>query len=609
MSSIKEKSISPAMVKPEEFSSFNDSDAPYTSTKSLPEEKQGFAGRFVDSFRRKQVDESEKDAIGKQMAKGISTRHLLLMALCTGIGTGLLVGTGKVLHNSGPLFLIVGFAIVGSFVYPTLQAAGEMAVNFSELSGGYNNYPRRFVDDSLAFAVTWNYCIQWLSVISIELVTAAMIISYWNTSVNSDVWVTIFYIVIVVVNFIGSSSYGEAEFIIGSCKVMMIVGFIIMGIVVNVGGGPHGEYIGGRYWHDPGYYTNFKGLCSVFVTGSFALGQTEFVALSASEQSNPAKAIPIATKLVGYRIIVLMIGSLTIVGLLVPYNSDRLMGSSGGGSHASPFVLAASLHGVQAVPSIINAVILMSVTSVASSALYSASRTLQSLAEQGFAPSWFNYIDRKGRPFRALVVCAIFGLFSFIAAYNQQETVFNWLLAISGLSQIFTWMVAICLSHIRFRAALRYHMLKNSNALDSSQNSFMGFIKSIFVSDESTASLGYTASTGVWGSYYACVMFILVLVCQFWVSLWPKGGNGVDVESFFQGYLGMIVLLAFYLVRKVYVCIRYGDYRLFIPLEDIDINMDRTHFDAEVLALEREEEQEKFRRSPWYKKVVKVLFM
>ena len=135
-------------------------------------------------------------------------------------------------------------------MYPTLQAAGEMAVNYSELSGGYNNsYTRMFVEDSINFAISWNYCIQWLSVISIELVTAAITIEYWisETRVNPDAWVAIFYVVIVVIHFIGSKAYGEFEFIIGLIKVCLLVGFIIMGIVVDTGGGPTGEFIGGRY--------------------------------------------------------------------------------------------------------------------------------------------------------------------------------------------------------------------------------------------------------------------------------------------------------------------------------------------------------------------------
>ncbi|KAG7191858.1 uncharacterized protein KQ657_002647 [Scheffersomyces spartinae] len=530
--------------------------------------------KFVDGFKRQET--TGDTAAGKQMAKAISKRHLILMALVTGVGTGLLVGSGSKLRNAGPLFLLVGYAIVGSFLYPTLQAAGEMAVNYSELSGGYNNYPRKFVDESLAFAISWNYCIQWLSVISIELVTASMTVAFWNDTINADVWVAILFTVIVVINFIGAKGYGEGEFVFGCTKVAMIVGFIIMGIVIDVGGGPQKTFIGGRYWRNPGYHTSFKGLCTVFVTGAFSLGQSEFVALTAAEQENPRKAIPTACKLIAWRIIVLFLGSLTMVGLLVPYNSDRLMGSGGSATHASPYVLAAELHGVKAVPHIINSVILLSVTSVASSSLYSASRTLQSLADQGFAPSWFNYIDKQGRPFRALVVSTIFGLFSFIAAYKNQEAVFNWLLSISGLSQIFTWW-SICISHVRFRAALKYYNI----SLDS---------------------LGYRASTGVWGSYYAMMWHALVLIAQFWIALWPYKGQ-MSAQNFFQNYAGAIVLIVFYFGHKIWT----RNWKLFLRVDQIDINVDRTIFDEEILAMEREEQQLKFKNGGIFYKIHQVL--
>lgn len=530
--------------------------------------------KFVDGFRRQETNGDV--GAGAQMAKSISKRHLILMALVTGVGTGLLVGSGSKLRNAGPLFLLVGYAIVGSFLYPTLQSAGEMAVNYSELSGGYNNYPRKFIDESVAFAISWNYCIQWLSVISIELVTAAMTVAFWNDTINADVWVAILFVVVLVINFIGAKGYGEGEFIFGCTKIAMIVGFIIMGIVVDVGGGPHKQFIGGRYWRDPGYYTSFKGLCTVFVTGAFSLGQSEFVALSAAEQENPRKSIPTACKLIAWRIVVLFLGSLTIVGLLVPYTSDRLMGSGGSATSASPFVLAAELHGVKAVPSIVNAVILLSVTSVASSALYSASRTLQSLADQGFAPSYFNYIDKRGRPFRALVVSSIIGIFSFIAAYKKQDEVFNWLLSISGLSQIFTWW-SICMSHVRFRAALKHHNI----SLDS---------------------LGYKASTGVWGSYYAIMWHILIIIAQFWIALWPYKGE-MSALTFFQNYAGAIVLIVFYVGHKLWT----RNWKLYLKVEDIDINADRTIFDEEILAMEREEQKLKYQNGSIFYKLHQIL--
>lgn len=532
--------------------------------------------KFVDGFRRQDLKHGEE---GKNLKKGISARHLILMALVTGMGTGLFVGTGNVLSTAGPLFLIVGYIIVGSFLYPTLQAAGELAVNYSELSGGYNNYPLKFIDESVSFAVSWIYFIDNFSTFALELVTASITINFWdeNRKINPDVWVTIIYVIIVMLHFIGSEAYGEGEFVIGCLKVLMVTGFIIMSIIVNVGGGPEGNFIGGKYWHDPGYYTNFKGLCTVFVTGAFAFSQCEFVTLSAAEQPNPRRAIPTACKLVFWRILILFLGSLIMIGLLVPMDSIKLMGASGSESNTSPFVLAATLHGVTVVPHIINVVILLSVCSVASSALYASSRTLQSLADQGYAPKIFNYIDRSGRPLRALIACSIFGLFSYIAAYDKQETVFDWLLAISGLALLFTWDI-ICISHIRFRQALKYNRI-------------------------SLSSLGYTASTGIWGSVYAVIVHWLILIAQFYIALFPVGSKTPDAENFFQNYLCAFILLFLYAFHKIW----FKNWKLYIRTCDIDIYTDRTIFDEEILNLEKQELRRKYKQDPWYKKIKTLL--
>ncbi|CAN3476073.1 leu/Val/Ile amino-acid permease [Diutina catenulata] len=526
--------------------------------------------KFTDGFRRNKSSEHA----GKQLEKKLTLRNLVLMSMVTGIGTGLLVGTGKILHNGGPLLVVLGYAIAGTFVYCTLQAAGELAVAYPHLSGGYNVYPRRFISDPFAFATSWLYCIQWLCVIALECVTGAMTIAYW-TDINPDAWVAIIFSVILLINFFGAKMYGEAEFVIGMTKIAMLVGFIIMGICVDVGANPRHEFIGGRYWHNPGAATSFKGFLAVFVTAAFAYGQTEYIALAVAESSNP-KALPVACKMVVYKILILFIGSLIMVGLLVPYDNDRLMGGSG--SNASPYVLSAALHGVRVVPHLINAVILMSVTSVGSSALYCSSRTLQALSEQGYAPAWFNYIDKTGRPLRALCVCSIIGIFSFIAAYEKQEEVFTWLLSISGLSQVITWG-AIVGSHIRFRAALKY----NGVPLES---------------------LGYVASTGLWGSWYALIWFILVIIAQFYVALFPFYIGGEpnvdgkpDAEAFFQGYLSAPIWIAFYFIRMIWK----RDWRLFLRVSEIDLDTQREIYDPDIIALEKQEEAQKVKSSFAYR--------
>lgn len=137
--------------------------------------------------------------------------------------------------------------------------------------------------------------------------------------------------------------YGEAEFVFSIIKVIAVIGFIILGIIIDCGGVPGDDrgYLGARTWYEPGAFNNgFKGLCSVFITAAFAFSGTELVGLAAAETQNPRIELPKAIKQVFWRILLFYMVSLTIAGLLVPYDDPRLLGSSDTDANASPFVIA-----------------------------------------------------------------------------------------------------------------------------------------------------------------------------------------------------------------------------------------------------------------------------
>jgi yeast amino acid transporter len=118
------------------------------------------------------------------------------------------------------------------------------------------------------------------------------------------------------------------------------------------------------------------------VTASFAYSGTELTGLAAAEADNPRKEIPRATKQVVYRIAIFYIVNLLLIGLDVPANSPLYSGE-GSASRHSPFVIAIQLAGIKALPSIFNAVILISVMSVANSCTFGSTRTFQALAQNG----------------------------------------------------------------------------------------------------------------------------------------------------------------------------------------------------------------------------------
>lgn len=211
--------------------------------------------------------------------------------------------------------------------------------------------------------------------------------------------------------------------------------------MIDCGGAPKGGYLGAATWHNPGALAyGFKGVCTTFVTAAFAFGGTELVGLAAAECENPRKTIPRATKQVFWRITIFYMVSLFLVGLIVPYNNPQLLnGASSVDIKASPFVIAIQNAGIPVLPSIFNVVIMISVLSVGNSSTYGSTRTICALSEIGQAPKWFQYVDKKGRPLVALLFALFFVGLAYINIAPVGATVFNWLLALSGLSSFFTW--------------------------------------------------------------------------------------------------------------------------------------------------------------------------
>lgn len=461
-------------------------------------------------------------------------------------------------------------------IFCTVYALGEMAVMFP-VAGSFAAYSTRFIDPAWGFAMGWNYAMQWLVVLPLELVAASITVDYWNPDMKLNaLWVAIFWGLICCINLFGVRAYGEAEFAFSTVKVTAVIAYIILGSLINICGGPDASYIGFKYWHSPGAFNHgFKGLCSTFVTAAFAFAGTELVGLAAAETQNPRKTLPVATKQVFWRITLFYVVSVFIVGTLVPYTNPRLLsGTSDYDAKASPFVISIENAGIEVLPSVMNAVILVSVLSVGNSAIYGSSRTLAALAEQGQAPRFFRYIDRKGRPLVAILFASSLGGLAFAAASSVQVEIFNWLIALSGLSSVFNWG-SICLSHIRFRRAW----------------SLQGY---------SADELGWTSPLGVWGSYIGLIMNCLVLIAQFWTGFSPVGyeqhSTSYLVENFFQAYLAAPVVICFFIFYKLWARPK------FVKLRDIDLFTGRRELNLKILkAQEREEQMIWPRWKKWYK--------
>jgi amino acid transporter len=395
----------------------------------------------------------------------------------------------------------------------------------------------------------WNYAMQWLIVLPLEIVAASLTLQYWKLTTSPLLFVAIFWCVTAFINFFGVRGYAEAEFFYGAIKVTAVILFIILGIIINLGGAPDHKYYGSETWRNPGAVHNgFKGFCAMFVNAAFAFAGTELVGLAAAETAHPRKVLPDATKQVVWRIIIFYFVSLLIVGFLVPYDSDQLLGH---GVNTSAFVIAISNAGITGLPDFMNFIILISTLSVGNSAVYGASRVLLALVDYGQAPKILGYVDRAGRPMVAVILCLLLGLIAFVGSDPIASALtFNWLLAISGLSSLFTWG-SILFCHIRFRAAWK-------------------------LQGRTLEELPFAAAGGVLGSWFGLMLNTAALGATFYTALFPIGGTlgsddggKPDPEIFFLTYLAALVVVVFWAAYMIWGWRQNGLWH--VPLDKIDL--------------------------------------
>ncbi|KAI9371010.1 amino acid permease/ SLC12A domain-containing protein [Aspergillus egyptiacus] len=511
------------------------------------------AGLSFRSFQRRPAHHVE-------LKRNMKTRHMHMIAIGGSIGAGFFVGSGSALRTGGPGSLLLDFLIIGIMIFNVVYALGELAMMYP-ISGGFYTYSTRFIDPSWGFAMGWNYVFQWAIIVPLELTVAGLTIEYWQVDISVAVWITVFMVAIILVNIFGSLGYAEEEFWSSCLKLGAIIVFMFIALVLVCGGGPKGgkfdEYYGARNWYDPGAFRNgFKGFCAVFVTAAFSFSGTELVGLAAAESENPTKSLPGAIKQVFWRITLFYIVGLFFVGLLVRSDDERLLGSGGLiDTQASPFVLLANDAKLPGYDDFMNVIILVSVLSIGVSGVFGASRTLTALAEQGYAPKFFTYVDRSGRPLWSVLIIILFGVLGYVNVDASGEEVFAWLQALSGLAALFTWG-SICLAHIRFRKAWAY----NGHTLDE---------------------IPFKAIGGVYGSYLGLFLVFIVLAAQFFVAIAPPGGGINGAEGFFKSYLALPVVLFFWAVG--YIWKRQG----WLRTSQIDVDTGRREHDWDYINAER----------------------
>ncbi len=400
---------------------------------------------------------TEKHGEDTQLKRGIKARQLGMIAIGGAIGTGLWFASGGAVSSSGPGGAMIAFGLMGIIVFFMMSSLGEMATQLP-IAGSFEAYANRFIDPAFGFAVGWNYWFSWAITVAAEFAAAGLICKFWWPDLPGTVVAIVSFVLLMGLNLMSTKSYAEAEYWFAGIKVVTIIIFLIVGVAMILGI-MGGHNVGFQNWTLDGgdagkapFVGGFVAMMNVFLIAGFSFQGTEIVGLAAAETADPEKNVPKAIKSVFWRILLFYIGSIFVVGTLVPFTSPDLLGGSVTNVAASPMVIVFKNAGFAAAASVINAVILTSVLSCGNSGLYTSSRMLHAMALRGNAPKFFSTVSKSGVPVYAVWATGLIAALSFFASLVGEGKIYQIFYNASGITGFIIWLgIAIC--HYRFRKA------------------------------------------------------------------------------------------------------------------------------------------------------------
>ncbi|MFT0520430.1 D-serine/D-alanine/glycine transporter [Pseudomonas faucium] len=382
----------------------------------------------------------------QHLQRNLTNRHIQLIAIGGAIGTGLFMGSGKTISLAGPSIIFV-YMIIGFMLFFVMRAMGELLL--SNL-----NY-KSFIDFSAdllgpwaGYFTGWTYWFCWVVTGIADVVAIAAYTQFWFPDLPQWIPALTCVAVLLSLNLVTVKMFGELEFWFALIKIVAILGLVATGLYMVISGfeSPSGRTAQlANLWNDGGMFPNgLMGFFAGFQIAVFAFVGIELVGTTAAEAKNPERTLPRAINSIPIRIIVFYVLALIAIMAVTPWR-DVVPGKS-------PFVELFVLAGLPAAASIINFVVLTSAASSANSGVFSTSRMLYGLAQEGDAPRAFEKLSRRAVPANGLYfscTCLLLGAVLIYLVPNVVEA-FTLVTTVSAVLFMFVWTL-ILLSYLKYR--------------------------------------------------------------------------------------------------------------------------------------------------------------
>ena len=385
--------------------------------------------------------EATSPAKGEEhLRRNLTNRHIQLIAIGGAIGTGLFMGSGKTISLAGPSIIFV-YMIIGFMLFFVMRAMGELLLSNLEYKS-FSDFAADLLGPWAGYFTGWTYWFCWVVTGIADVVAITAYAQFWFPGLSD--WVASLAVVLLLLglNLATVKMFGEMEFWFAMIKIVAIVALILIGLgmVLMHFESPTGSVASfSNLWNDGGWFPKgLSGFFAGFQIAVFAFVGIELVGTTAAETKDPEKSLPRAINSIPIRIIMFYVFALIMIMSVTPWSSvvpDK-----------SPFVELFVLAGLPAAASIINFVVLTSAASSANSGVFSTSRMLYGLTQDGVAPKRFALLSKRAVPSSGLTFSCICLLGGVVLIYliPNVVTVFTMVTTVSAILFMFVWSIILC---------------------------------------------------------------------------------------------------------------------------------------------------------------------
>ena len=327
----------------------------------------------------------------EELSRGLSSRHIQMIALGGTIGVGLFMGSASTIKWTGPSVMLA-YGIAGVFIYLIMRAMGEM-LYVEPSTGSFATFGYKYIHPLAGYLTAWSNWFQWVIVGMAEIIAVGTYMNYWFPDLPGWIPGLIAMLILTAANLVSVKSFGEFEFWFALIKIVTIVLMIIAGFgLIFFGFGNGGVAIGlSNLWSHGGFFTGgFKGFFFALALVVAAYQGVELVGITAGEAKDPKNTLTKAINSLIGRILIFYIGAIFVIVTVYPWDELTAIGS--------PFVATFAKVGITAAAGIINFVVITAAMSGCNSGIYSAGRMLYTLGVNGQAPKFFTKVTKHGVP-------------------------------------------------------------------------------------------------------------------------------------------------------------------------------------------------------------------